>query len=292
MPLISGMLMSMNARSMPPCSSRSMHWRPSYADTSSSGRGQSASAPAKKPCTVLASSAIRIRVLACMNRAPRHGARLPVPRRHQSDSYGGRFNKELNIAARVERLHSNRYRNRRPAALRQGARALPQRPLHEHAVEPAAELESAIRETADHGEPERPVQFDRRRIGGIADYRDHLPEAARFAVGDHPLEQRAAEAATLRFRSDVYRVLDREAVGGPRTIGTGIGIAGHGAVHLGDNIREAAVEQRALALRHLGLIRRLELERGGAEPHGVLVDAGDRGNVGRRRGAERDAGHD
>ena len=45
------------------------------------------------------------------------------------------------------------------------------------------------------------MQLDRGGVGGIADHRDHLPEAARLGFGDQPLEQRAADAAPLRAGS-------------------------------------------------------------------------------------------
>src|SRR2546430_1555175 len=56
-------------------------------------------------------------------------------------------------------------------------------------------------------------------------------------------------------------------------------------------VRLAAIGERALAPRHLRFIRWLQLERCGAVAHRVGVDAGDRGDVDRGRGTDRNVAH-
>src|SRR5258708_6012125 len=105
-----------------------------------------------------------------------------------------------------------------PTRSRHRLRTLSQRALHQHAVEPAAELEADIVEGADQAEACGTVQLDRARIGGIPDDRDHLAEAALLRCDDQLLEQRAADSPTLRLRRDIDRVLDTPMIGRPVAI--------------------------------------------------------------------------
>ena len=79
---------------------------------------------------------------------------------------------------------------------------------------------------------ERLVQADRgRMLGAAADDGDHLAEARRLADARSARPSSARPMpAPLRVRRDVDAVLDGEAVGGPRPVGAGIGVAEHGAV--------------------------------------------------------------
>jgi hypothetical protein len=87
---------------------------------------------------------------------------------------------------------------------------------------------------------------------------------------------------------DIDRVLDAPVIGGPCPIRARIGVALNDAVRFGDEVRIAVIDERALAPGHFGFVRRLDLERGGAVPHRVIVDAGDGRDVGGRGGADRD----
>ena len=84
----------------------------------------------------------------------------------------------------------------------------------------------------------------------------------------------------MERRIEIDRILDREAIGRPWPVGAGIGVAGDAAVEDGDEIGIAAVDQRAVAPRHLGEIGRCQLERRGALADGLLVDGGNGGKVG------------
>ena len=181
-----------------------------------------------------------------------------------------------------------------PTTIRGGAGAFPQLLLHQHAVEPAVELEADRGEGADVAETRRLVQPDRGRLCRIADHRDHLPVAALLGFNEQPVEQRASDAAAMRLRCDVDRILDGEAVGRPRAIGPGIGVAQDcavGAFAFRHHEGEAARAQRLEAPRHLGCVRRIELERGGAVQDGVGVDARDRRDVTQLGRADGDQGH-
>ena len=168
-------------------------------------------------------------------------------------------------------------------------RPRPERALHQHGVEPAAELEADVLDRADEAEAGGAVQFDRWRLRRVADDCDHLAKPALLRLGDEPVEQRPADAAAMQRRRHVDRILDAEAIGRTRPVGARIGIAGERAVGLGHQIGEACVDQRLLPPRHLGRVGRLELERGGAVAHRVIVDRRDGGNVGRGRGADQEA---
>src|SRR3990170_1471175 len=101
-------------------------------------------------------------------------------------------------------------------ALRGARRPGAQRALHQDGVEPAAELEADVLERADHAKPGRAVQLDRGGLSRVSDHRDHLPKSARFARLDQAPDQGAPDAAAMKLRGDIDRVLDRPAVGWPR----------------------------------------------------------------------------
>ena len=85
-------------------------------------------------------------------------------------------------------------------------------------------------------------------MGGIADDRDHLAPAARGRALDHAVQQQPPDAAPPRPARDVDRILDREAVGRPRAVDPGIGVAGDAAVELGDQIGQPGRPDRLPAL--------------------------------------------
>src|SRR5690349_12772216 len=104
------------------------------------------------------------------------------------------------------------------AESRRRRRAGPERSLHQNAVEPTPELEADIVEGADQAEAGGAMQLDRADVGGIADHCDHLPKSGQLGLADQPVEERAADPATLRRRGDVDRILDRPAIGRSRAI--------------------------------------------------------------------------
>ena len=168
------------------------------------------------------------------------------------------------------------------------ALALAQRALHHHGVEPAAEFEADRGMGADQCEAQAAVQADRAGIGGIADHRDHLAVAAGLAVRDQPPQQQSADPAPMHGGRQIHRVLDGKSIGRARAIGAGIGVADQLAVELGREIGEAAARSaRSNRLRHLLERRRRQLEGGGAVQHGLAVDRGDGGEVGRGGGPDR-----
>jgi len=170
---------------------------------------------------------------------------------------------------------------------------LPERPLHEHAVEPASVLVPDVFERAGRLES-RPLVKPYRSgvLEAAADDRDHLAIETGFAFRDQRCEQGGADALPSRRACEIDRILDRMAVGRSAPIGPGIGIAQDRTIGAaGGEIGIAAVKQAAHPPHHLGLVRRLDLEARRAGEDGVGVDGGDGGNVGGRRRADGGGGH-
>jgi hypothetical protein len=74
-------------------------------------------------------------------------------------------------------------------------------------------LEADGFQRADEAKVRGSMQRNRGRIRRIADYRDHLPEAAGPGVGDQPCDQQPAQSLTVELRIDIDRILDAPAVG-------------------------------------------------------------------------------
>jgi hypothetical protein len=144
---------------------------------------------------------------------------------------------------------------------------------------------------ADHAKTGGAMQRDRWRLRRIANHRDHLPETATRGFLDKIFQQCASDAAALRRRIDIDRILDAVTVGQAWAIGASVGVADDAARDLGDDIWIAAVQQAAVPPRHFGFIGRFQFERRGAVFHGVGIDAGDGGNIGRRGVANRSGCH-
>src|SRR5579875_2923791 len=131
----------------------------------------------------------------------------------------------------------------RPLSLsRRGRRPGSERALHQHDVDPIAELEADRRQQADADEAERLVQPDRRPLLAPADHRHHLPIAEPAAAPDQIGQQGPTDAAADLVRRDIDRILERETVGRARAVRPGIAIADDPAVALGDQIRQTAGE--------------------------------------------------
>ena len=115
----------------------------------------------------------------------------------------------------------------------QAAVALAEGALHQHAVDPASELEPRGGQQAGESEPATLVQLDRSLVATVADDRDHLPAPGALAGRDEHREQRGPDAMADMIAVHVDGVLDREPVGGPRPVGRGIGESHHRAAARG-----------------------------------------------------------
>src|SRR5262245_31198253 len=167
----------------------------------------------------------------------------------------------------------------RGAALGSGAIAGPEGPLHEHAVDPAAELEAHGAQCARAQETARRVHADRRLVRAVADHGDDLPVAEVRAAPDQLVEQPLADAAAGHVVPDVDRVLERVAVGAARAVRRAVTVAGDVDAVFSDQVGQAApadLAEAALELFHRG---RLLLEGREAVPHVVRVDRVDRRQV-------------
>src|SRR5436190_9599927 len=87
----------------------------------------------------------------------------------------------------------------------QGVGPLAQRALHQHDVDPPAELETDRLENADLPKTERLVEADRGDGLAPADHRDHLAVAELGATREQRRQQRPADAAPDFRRVDIDR---------------------------------------------------------------------------------------
>ena len=166
-----------------------------------------------------------------------------------------------------------------------------QGPLHQHGVEPAAELEADVLQRSDHLETARGMELDRRRLCGIADHRHHLALAERRALLDQHRQERLADTLADGVLVDVDRILDREFICRPRPPFAGIGIAQDAALKLGHEMRQADVEHGGATARHLGKVGRIDLEGGRAVQHVMGVDFGAARHIGLGRGPHDQLAH-
>ena len=132
---------------------------------------------------------------------------------------------------------------------REGGGALAEGALHDHRVQPAAELAADVLQNSDQAEPGLLVQADRCDVGGVADDRHHLTHAAAGGVAHHRVQESPPDALTARKGRDVDRVLDRVAVAWPGAIGAGIGIARDSSALLGDEVGQSRTPDRLPAHR-------------------------------------------
>jgi hypothetical protein len=75
--------------------------------------------------------------------------------------------------------------------------AFAERSLHQHCVDPLAQLEADGLEGADDTESQPEMKCDGAGIAAIADDRQHLPPRSLFAAGDEFPEQRSANALAV-----------------------------------------------------------------------------------------------
>src|SRR5712672_3520776 len=96
--------------------------------------------------------------------------------------------------------------------------------LHQHRIDPSAELETDRRQYSDVPEAEFLVQPDRGRVLAVADHRNHLAFAGVFAASYQLREQRTADAFAGEIRMHVNRVLHRVAISRTRAVDAGVRI--------------------------------------------------------------------
>ena len=135
--------------------------------------------------------------------------------------------------------------------------------------QPAARIVPTVREA------ERAMHADRAGVGRVADHRQHLARAGRLAARDQFDQEQPAEAAALRARGEIDRILDAEAI---RRAAAGTGSRRRSrerAVVLEDQTGQALGDDVVAPARHLGAVGRLDLERSRAVAHMPAVDRGD-----------------
>src|SRR5262245_35446317 len=86
------------------------------------------------------------------------------------------------------------------------------------------------------------MQGDGRRILAVPDHRNHLAAFALDTAGDERGEQRVTGAAAAQIVVDIDRVLDRESISRPQTVGRRIAVADHTTTRFGYEVWQAAVE--------------------------------------------------
>ena len=134
-------------------------------------------------------------------------------------------------------------------------------------------LEAAAAKNARIAETCGPMQFYRGAfLRAVADNGDDLAKSAPFARFNQRLKQEPPDAATLRFRRQINRILDHEAIGPSRAKRTRIGVTENFVFILRNDIGVAIANERLHALAHLGLARRFKLIACRAPGNGVGVD--------------------
>ncbi|KPW35050.1 LysR family transcriptional regulator [Pseudomonas coronafaciens pv. atropurpurea] len=147
-----------------------------------------------------------------------------------------------------------------------------QRPLHQHGVHPTTVLEPYRLEDPHPAKVHSLVQAQRGDVFAVADHRDHLPPATRFAPFDQLAQQRMADTQPAHASTYIHRIFDSEAVGRTRSIRRDVAIAHHLSRMLGDQIRQAFGEHLRATLQQLGKARGLQFETGNTVQHMVGVN--------------------
>ncbi len=135
------------------------------------------------------------------------------------------LDRPLRVVARLRAL---------PPGLLAGAG--PKRPLHQHGVEPFAELVARILQRPGEREPGRLVEVDRGDVVAVADERDHLAKIARGRFVDQFAQELPADALPARFRRQIDRILDRVVIGRAVAKRPAIGVAEDAILPDGDEI--------------------------------------------------------
>ncbi len=136
-------------------------------------------------------------------------------------------------------------------------------------------LEAHRRQRADMAKAVPRVQRDRPGLLAVGDDAQHLAPGTGLAAGDQGGQQRTANPATLHGACDVDRILEGVAVGRALAVGARIAIADHLAGALGDEVGQAAGEDRGAPREQHLRGRRHLLEAGQAMQHLVGVDGLD-----------------
>jgi hypothetical protein len=131
--------------------------------------------------------------------------------------------------------------------------------LHQDAVGPAPVFESDGLEQAGLLEPERLVQALRWYVGDV-DIGDHLTTAGSGAGVDQRRQQTPANAGIEMIRVHVNGVLHRVAVGRTFSERHRIGVADHGPLVFGDQMRQAMFRHVLAAPFDVVAVKRFEVE--------------------------------
>ena len=150
--------------------------------------------------------------------------------------------------------------------------ALPEGPLHQDRIHPAAELEADGIEPADLAKALAAVQAYRAGVGAVTDDGQHLSPRTVLAALDQGRQQFPADPVARKAVADINRVLDRVTIGRARTVGGGIAVAHDAAVHLGHQIGQAELQHGLAAADHLGDAGGSFLEARQSVQHMVRID--------------------
>lgn len=139
---------------------------------------------------------------------------------------------------------------------------------------------------ADRLEAEFFVQCDRAAVAVLADHRNHLAEAARFASLHQFCKQGVTYASALERGRDVDRVFHGPAVTHAAAIRTGIRVACEVAIAFGNQVRKSVRDEVAQALGHFCFAWHVVFIGRHALAHFHRVERLYGSDVGQGRGAE------
>src|SRR6516165_2646158 len=161
--------------------------------------------------------------------------------------------------------------------------------LHQDDIDPATKFETDCRENADPGKAQRCMQANRWPCIAAADDRNHLPVAEFGAAVEHGREEGPAYAAPDFRLIDVDRILQGEPIGRAGPVRPGIAVAQHPARVFGDQVGQAAAENRTSTGCELLRVRRNLLEGGEPVEDMMPIDRGDPVDIALMRGTDIDA---
>src|SRR5215470_13129897 len=135
-----------------------------------------------------------------------------------------------------------------------------QRPLHQYAVDPTAELETHSLQDSCQTKSEALMQANRADVVAVPNDRDHLAPFAPLALVDELAEQRAPDSVPSQSMIDIDRVLDGEPVGGASAIGRRVTVADDLPAEHSNKVGQATLQNVDAAAANLLDAGRLLLE--------------------------------